>query len=159
MPPLLLPLELPAEATLTCCLQTQGTNWLTFAEFQAFTKQGARAQLTVAGHSTEHVEKGQWSAEASLDGNVKTCYCTKTGSEKTAHIMYEMSKASQLAKFVFDNKNRCGYGPVTEIRILASASQKGGTWHEMLPWTKVGLEIKTLALGGTTGVVACCTRF
>ena len=133
-------------ATLTCCVQTQGTNWMTFAEFQAFTKQGAKAQLTVLSQSTEHTKEGQWSAEATLDGNVHTCYCTKAGNEKTAHIVYEMSKPIQVTKYVFDNKNRCSYGPVTEIRILGTTS--GSTWHELIPWTKVGLEIKTLSTFG-----------
>jgi hypothetical protein len=123
-------------------LEFEGNNWLSFAGFNV-----GSTPLSVVSQSTEYAAEGQWSADATADQDTATCYCTKAASETSAWIIYDTEQIQpKLMQLMFDNANRCGYGPVEKIKVSTSLTQldaDSSHWNTVLPWTAIGKEVVT----------------
>lgn len=94
-------------------LEFEGTNYLTFAEFTA-----GSDPLTVVTQLNEYGATGQWSAEATVDQDTGTCFSAATGTGTVGWIVYDTGQTRNLfSQVTLDNHNRCGYGPITKIKV------------------------------------------
>ncbi len=126
-------------------LTFSGTNWLSFAELSAVGPGDEVLPMSVVDQSEEYFEQGEWSAEATTDGDTATCYSTATSDQDSAWIEYDLGGVESVARFVLNNLDNCAYGPVTSVSVEA-ATQDGDEWIQVVAPRGVGQQIEELPI-------------
>jgi hypothetical protein len=110
-------------------LTVEGGNYYSFAEVKS-----PDCALSVVEASSQFALTGDGSAEATVDGDVATCFQTPESNMDTYGATYIVYACSERTRdFTVDTANRCGYGPVTSYVVEWSwtSDGKNGTWYDL----------------------------
>lgn len=100
-------------------LDLQGSGWLGFSEFKA-----GDLSLSPVDKSSQYGNGGgQWTIEASLDGNTDTCWINRGNDGGSGGwVMYKTSQISAPPSSVtIDMQHYCGHGSVSKIKVSLMA--------------------------------------